>query len=151
MIILASIGAIIGIVLGAMAAAWRRACVSIAKDFLILRQLRGVPGAQLNNQVVSFITSKWATARHSFAVAILIISASIAGIALAWYWGVAWFVGSVITAELVAFALPNPQSPYYSNQISEDVEHRLAAATRLGGETAIEDLRLLAEVLDLNQ
>jgi hypothetical protein len=72
--------------------------------------------ASLTNSVIEFVTPRWVSARHSFSLLLLLLPAIFAGIALTWYWGVAWFFASVILAELLAFAFPSPKSNYGSSE-----------------------------------
>lgn len=150
MIIAASLISIFALFIGAMAGAWRRACVRVAKNFLIVRQMHGFESPRLNQSTIQFVTPKWVGSRHSLSLFLFLVASVLLAIGLSWYWGVAWFFGLVILCEIVAFIFPGPGSPYYSQQICEDATLRRNAAVQLGrDEETVATLDILIEATQI--
>lgn len=151
MIIAASLISIFALFIGAMAGAWRRACVRAAKDFLIVRQMHGFERSRLNQSIIQFVTPKWVGSRHSLALLLFLVAAVLAAIGLSWYWGIAWFFGLVILCEIVAFIFPGPGSHYYSQQICEDATLRRNAAHMGRDDETLAALDMLIEATQIGE
>jgi hypothetical protein len=139
--------AALAIVLGGMAAAWRRACVVIAYNVSTWRWIEGRGGAKmplvrdLSQEDIIRYTPTWVSARHSTALFLLCVTVVLAFIWLPWYFAVATAVGTYALMELAGFMSPNRNSLYYVAQVHDTFSKLLHLSERGGHEAAASDFR----------
>jgi hypothetical protein len=137
-ILIVGIVALLAIVLGAMAAAWRRACVAVTRHVHTMNWMAGdgsgserptPPGPeQLSNEDVIRFTPRWVSARHMLALAFLALTLIVSLVLLRWYIALAVGFGTYLLMELSGFLLPRRDHPYYVRQIYDSflLDRRIA-------------------------
>ena len=150
-VVIVGVLALLAIVLGGMAAAWRRACVAITRQVHTMNWMVGdgsgserpePPGpGQLSNEDVIRFTPSWLSVRHLLALALLALTVVAAVVLLRWYLALSAGVGTYILMELSGFLLPRRNDPYYVWQIQSSFSKSLAIADRLGDEARATEMK----------
>jgi hypothetical protein len=148
--------ALVAVVLGAQASAWRRASVHIAQSAKIYRSLRhgAIPedGLAVSEQMIQEFEPPFVSWRKRAAIVLTILAAALAFVVFTWYWGLATFVGCLVAAELLRSAtLPRPDSDYFLAQLIDDFEQRAKIAESFGNESALpleESANVLRQMLE---
>ena len=135
------------VILGGMAAAWRRACVLIAHTVATRRWMDGREGVdlpsvrQLSQDDIIRYTPSWVSFRHVIALCLLCVTVVLAFILFRWYVAAAIAVGTYALMELAGFMFPNRNSLYYVAQVYDSFSKSLQIAERFGDETAASGFR----------
>jgi hypothetical protein len=145
-LILASVAAL-AIIVGGMAAAWRRACVMIARTVATSRWLSGEDGiapptaSELSQQEIIRYTPSWVSARHILSLFLLFLTAILGLIFFGWYVGLATAVITYVLMELAGFIFPNRNSIYYVAQVHDSFLKSIQVAEQFRNEAVSSDFR----------
>ena len=142
--------ALIGIILGGMAAAWRRACVAITRRVHTVNFLRGDgsgserpdapgPGMLSSTDVIRF-TPQWVSARHLLALAFLALTLLAATLCFRWYVALGITLTTYVLMELAGFVFPARDHPYYVRQLEDSFSMTLATARHFGDQDSASDM-----------
>lgn len=150
-VVIVALLALLAIVVGGMARAWRRACVAITRQVHTMNWMAGdgsgserpePPGpGQLSNEDVIRFTPSWASLRHLLALSFLALVVVAALVLFRWYVALSLAVGAYILMELSRLLLPRRDHPYYVWQVHTSFSKSLATADRLGNETRATEMK----------
>jgi hypothetical protein len=143
--------ALLAIVLGGMAAAWRRACVAITRRVHTVNWTAGdgsgserpaPPGpGQLSKEHIIRFTPAWVSLRHLLALAFLALAVVATLVLLRWYVALSVAVGTYTLMELSGFLFPRRDHPYYVWRLRSSFSMSLAIADRFGDEVRASEMR----------
>jgi len=142
------------IILGGMAAAWRRACVAITHSVAVARCLSGdrlfdpPTIRKLSQKDIIRYTPRWVSARHVTALFFLFLASVLAFILFRWYVAVGIAIGTYVLMELAGFLFPRRDSIYYVAQVYSSFRQSLQIAERFGDDAAASDFQTRLQELD---
>jgi len=137
----------VAVILGGMAAAWRRACVVIAHKVAISRWMKGDAGfdpptvRELSQEDIIRYTPSWVSARHVLALVFLACTVVLAFLVFRWYVGLTVAVGTYVLMELAGWAFPKRDSLYYVAQVYDTYSKSLIIAERFADAGRASDFR----------
>lgn len=115
---------LLSIILGGMAAAWRRACVRIT------RQVVG----RATPQLVSLFTPGFVAQRQRWAPLLCCCAVVTAWVLFNWKVALLAFALTYTLMGLAQFLYPGPTNPYYVEQITADLRAWIQIHNRMGDE-----------------
>jgi len=130
-------------VLAAMTAAWKRACLGMARTVFGVRFV-----GRLSPEDRSRFVPKFVSSRHKMTLFLMVVAGVVGGIFYGWLAGVGTFVSVWLLGEALAFLFPRPHHHYFVSQTIEDFREREALYARAGDDSAAADLRKRREQLE---
>ena len=123
--------ALIAIVLGGMAAAWRRACVNITLTIATARWMHeGMTSdppsvRQLSQNKIIRYTPEWVSARDVTAIFFLLLTGILGFLMFSWYVALGAVLLTYILIESAGFLFSRRDDPYYVAQVYERLWGRI--------------------------
>ncbi len=156
-VVIVGVLALLAIVLGGMAAAWRRASVAITRQVHTMNwtvgdgrgsERTGPPGpGRLSSEDVIRFTPSWVSVRHVLALVFLALTTLAAVLLLRWYLALSVAIGTYILMELSGFLFPRRDHPYYVWQVHDTFSKSLAIAAQFGDGTRATEMKARASEL----
>jgi hypothetical protein len=131
------------LVFAAMAAAWKRACLEMARTVYGVRFVGRLSASDRNRFVPQFVST-----RHRLALLMIVAAAILGGVLYSWLVGLGVFVGVWLLGEALAFVFPRPSHSYYARQTIAEFQDREALYIRAGEEATAVDFRERWEQLE---
>jgi hypothetical protein len=128
--------------LGGMAAAWRRACVFIAKSATLAFVRR------ISQEEIIRFTPRFVSMRHFTALGFLALATLFSLAFFRWYTAIAVFVGTWLGMEALGFVFLRPSHPYYLWQIRSDFTSQRDMFRRFNDEPHAAEMQTRLEMLD---
>ena len=128
----------IAVVLGGMAAAWRRACVKITRDLF----------TRVTPDLVGHVTPPFVAQRHGTALVFLFLTVLASFILLGWKAAIIAFFATYIAMELAGLIFPRPSNRYYLDQIISDLRTWVALHPRTGNAAEAERVRTRLQIIE---
>jgi hypothetical protein len=135
------------VILGGMATAWRRACVTIAHNVALAKWAYSRNSAEMpsvrdlsQSDIIRF-TPRWVSGRHVLALGLLVLTTALALIMFHWYVAAPIAVGTFLLMEAAGFLLPSRSDLYYVHAVHKSFRQSLAIAERFKNNLAASDYR----------
>lgn len=149
-VLIVGILVLVAIFLGGMAAAWRRASVTITRRVHTVNWMvgdgRGAerpgppgPGGLSNEDVIRF-TPYWVSLRHTLALVFLFLTVIASFILFKYYVAIPISVVTYILMELSGYLFPRRDHPYYVWQVHSSLSTSLAIANRFRDQSRTDEM-----------